>query len=117
MKELLVITVLIYFATSCGLGVKVKGLDELKNAKIKIEAPEKISLEPDYKEMAKFCDDKYLPDEFSADECFRDLTRYYKLDFGPNFDSIINYCKRTYDIELEQKLCEEELFKFMEFDK
>lgn len=101
----------------CSCGIKLKGLESLEKTKVKVETdiPDNINTGPDLEKIMQICDERYGEKTPESEECIDDALNYYDFSFGPNFDSVYEYCERVYFTEQEQRLCEEELLQIYDF--
>jgi len=105
MRQFIILFLLILITASCG-----KFKHELEGeATAKVEAPERISLEPDFQKAAAFCDLRYKPNIVAAESCFLDFRTYYKPTVGIDLTQLVAYCANRYEVDQDIEDCEQDL--------
>lgn len=56
----------------------------------------KVTVGPDFKSAASFCDDRYGEKTEEAEKCFSDYRNFYTLRLKLDMDSIAAYCEQWY---------------------
>lgn len=106
--------------SSCGFDLDIKAdplvisAPDIKDAKITVDMPTDIKLGPDFEGVAKFCDDKYLPDLEASEACFRDYRDFYQIKVGLDLDAIIDFCGANYDDAVSTEECIEDLISVID---
>jgi hypothetical protein len=55
-----------------------------------------ISVNPDFRKAAEFCDERYGSKTKGSEECFKDFRDYYSVKLSVDLDSIERYCEEHY---------------------
>ncbi len=94
MAKLSRLILLLLLTTSCAkITHEIKGLNGTD-----------VTVGPDFKSAAAFCDERYGEKTEEAEQCFLDYRNYYTLKLSVDMNTIIDFCEQYYAQESNNKM-------------
>lgn len=103
---------LVALAASCSKhDIRLKGIDDIDvnvagiPEDINVNAPEDITIGPDFKGASALCDERYGKGTEASEDCFLDYRDYYRVSIGFSLDEIIEFCEDQYGSDSDIEEC------------